>query len=190
MSLADLNRREDDKRLRCAIQNAFALLTDSEILEVCTELSGSSPASASAAIINLVGPESGRVGALLPAQWAPNVLADQDVAAMVLTSIGKNAGATSASKDDVAKTVNTLPITPEEGKAIISNLDKEVTGALDWALVGRLLSQVVIAVASKKLPMLKYAGRSQALIKGIGTAAGAAYGFGHNMPSLPLPPEK
>jgi hypothetical protein len=189
MSLADLNKREEDRNLRLAIQNAFALLTDEQILMVTTELSGTSPTGAAAAIISLVGPESNRVAALLPTQWAPGVLADQDVAAMVMTSIGKNASAATASKDDVVRTINTLPITAEEGKAIVSNLDKEVTGALDWALVGRLLSQVAIAVVSRKLPMLKYAGRSQAIIKGIGTVAGAAYGFGHNMPELPLPPK-
>lgn len=186
--LRDIIERTRDKELKRAIQNAFALLRDDAITAICLELANGYGSEKAAEIIALVGPEEARVACLIPDKFAPGVLADADVAAKVLTAVAAVAGKPAASKEDVKNVVRSFDV--PAASQVVNNLDKEITGALEWGTVARIIANVGISLLSKKLPMLRYAGRSQEFIRTAATAAGAALGFakGASAPPLPLPP--
>lgn len=175
MSLRDLAEHARDKQLKCAFRNAFAILTNAEIYAVCEAMSGMSPAAAADTIIELLGPEEERVATLIPATWGAGDLADRDVAAKLLAASASYVGKP-PTKDDAKKTADALPLTQEEKQDLEKDIEHSVLGAVDWGMVGLVLSKVAIAVVAKRLPILRFAPNSQAIIKGVGTVAGAAFG--------------
>lgn len=176
MSLTDILRHADDKALKGDLRNAFALLTDDGILRVTEALSGMSPAAAASSIITIVGPQEGRVAALIPTLFAGHDLAEADTAAMVFTGVASHIGQTSVSKAEAKAAVQAIPIPEPDKRETIESIERHAMNTLDYALVGRLVAGGLIAVASRYLPILRSAPVSQGIIKGAGTIAGAIFG--------------
>jgi len=181
MSLRTLAAQASDRSLRAAILNSFALLTDAQIFEVCTEICGMTPAAASDTIIDLLGPESARVASILPSMWAPASLADADIASKVVIAAGNFATQSTTTKAQVEKALSALDLTAQERHSVHIDLEKTAVSAIDFAMIGRLLASGVVALLQRRVPMLKYAENIPGLIRLAGTAAGAAFGARHEV---------
>lgn len=194
MSLRDIADRREDHRLKAAILNCFALLTDEDILRVCDAIGQMSGPGAASTIIGLLGPESARVATILPAMWAPATLASESIAAQLVTAAGNFRGKDGPSKAELHKAVDALELSPSEKQSVHIDVEKTAVSALDWAFLGRMLASGVVAILQRRLPMLKYAENIPALIRGIGTVGGAIYGaeheIAHEREAPALPPQR
>lgn len=193
MSLSAIHQHEEDKTLKQAIRNAFALLTDADIFRVCEALANGSPSAATASIIEIVGPESGRVAALLPALWSPLTLADEPIAAKVVVAATAFKGRGAPTKEELKKAVDTFASTPEEARAAHIDIERTAASAIEWGFAGKLIADLAISFLTKRLPMLKFATRLPFGIRAAGLLGGATYGAAREASRegapLPLPPK-
>jgi hypothetical protein len=182
MSLRDLAENAENKTLLRSVMNAFALLNDLEILQVCESITSMSSSAAADTIIELVGPESARAASVLPGLWAPASLADLEVASKVVVAAAGFKGKSSPSKDDLRKAIDALALSPAEKQAAHVDMEKVAESGLTWGLFGRLLADGVIAILARRIPLLRFAPRTQFLLKSAATAVGGAIGVERALP--------
>jgi hypothetical protein len=194
MGLRNLAERAHDQTLKRALLNAFALLTDQEIYQVCENLAGAAPDTAAATIIDLLGPEGDRVAVMLPGIWAPGVLADSAIAAQVLTASASFKGKRGPSKDELKKAIDSVGLSPIETEAAHIDIEKVGVSALEWGGAGIILSNILISLLSKGIPAMRFATKIPRLIRAVGALGAAGYGAAssaveqQSRPPLPLPP--
>lgn len=186
MALRDEIARERDHQVKHAIKNSFALLSNEEILAVCTDIAAMTGGEAAATVIAIIGPEEDRNARLLPAAWGPATLSDPAVATKVLACVATTASK-EATRSDGAAIVNAAPLDPGEKAIAMKDIERVGMGALDWGVLSRLVAGGVLAIAAKRLPMLKYADRIPGLVKGIATVGGAVYGGTRALEAGPPP---
>jgi hypothetical protein len=182
MSLRDLAENVENKSLQRSVMNAFALLNDLEILQVCEAITNMSASAAADTIIELVGPESARAASVLPGRWAPASLADLEIASKVVVAAAIFKGKGAPSKDDLKRAIEALALSPAEKQAAHVDVEKVAESGLTWGLFGRLLADGVIAILAKRIPLLRFAPRSQFLLKAAATAVGGAIGVERALP--------
>jgi hypothetical protein len=185
MSLRTIISEREDKALRNNIRNAFAMLTNADIQQVCSALANADPGSTAAMIVELIGPETDRIATILPELWGPNTLSDPEVAGAVVVGAAKMKGVEKPTKDDVRKAVGSIQLPPQEQKNMADTVERVAESAMTWGLAARLLADIALHVAGKKLIMLRAASRIPFLTKALATAGGAIFGAER---ALPLPP--
>jgi hypothetical protein len=185
MSLRSLISDREDHELKRAIRNAFALLPNMDIQHVCSALADTDPGAAAAMIIELVGPESDRVAAILPTLWEPGTLSDPEIASAVVVGAAKMKGTEKPTKDDVRKALGALALPPQDTKAASDTLQNVAESAVTWGLTFRLLGDVALSLLSRKLIALRVASRIPFLAKTAATLGGVIFGAER---ALPLPP--
>jgi len=179
MSLADLQREREDAILKLAIKNAFAVLTDEDILRVAQCISYSSATAAADAIIAIIGPQSKRTGVLIPGLLGGATLADQEGAGKVVTLLAKAAGQPVPTKAELKDAVTALPLTPDERSSALNTIENVGLDALGWGAIGRVAGSFLVAIATRLVPELRFATFTRSLITGAATLVGATAGATH-----------
>jgi hypothetical protein len=185
MSIRSLLNEREDHTLKRSIRNAFALLTNAEIQQVCSELTNLEAGTSAAMIIELVGPEATRVASILPTLWEPAALADGEIASKVVVAAAGIKGSPVPRKEDVRRAIDNLDLSPADKSAAVQSIEKVAVSALDWALIGKFLGDITVAILARKFPMLRVASRIPFGIRAAGAVAGAAVGVERALPPMP-----